>query len=165
MSEQAEIDGLKFAREARRLAGELDVAAMPRLQDSLFEPVGRVLYALAGMTDRHDHPIIEVTVHGTIPLVCQRCLERLDYELNRHSRLELVANAAQLPDVAAEGPESEAIATADVANVADLVEQEVILGLPLAPVHAKPCGPAPSPGEAKADSPFAVLRSLQQQRK
>jgi uncharacterized protein len=163
MSEQADIDGLKFAREAQRLAGELDLAAMSRLHDSLFEPVGRVRYGLTGMSDRRGHPIIEVTVRGTLPLVCQRCLERLDYELSRLSRLVLVAEPAALPDVAQEDPDSEAIAAADVANVADLIEQEVLLGLPLAPVHDGPCGPAVAP-EAKPDSPFAVLRALQQKR-
>lgn len=160
MLEQAEIDGLKFAREAQRLAGELDVAAMPRLQDSLFESTGQVLYALVGTMDRHGHPVIEVTVRGTIPLVCQRCLERLDYGLNRLSRLVLVADADALPDVAEEDPDSETIAAADVVNVADLIEQEVILGLPFAPMHESPCGLAPVP-QPRADSPFAVLRSLQ----
>src|SRR5690606_26105401 len=153
MSQQADIDGLKFAREARRLAGELDVAAMPRLQDSVFESTGYVLYALVGAIDRHGHPTIEVSVHGTIPLVCQRCLERLDYKLDRHSRLVLFASADALPDVAEEDPDSEAIEAADVANVADLVEQEVVLGLPLSPVHAQPCGPALTP-QPRGDSPF-----------
>src|SRR5690554_87005 len=99
MSEPALIDGLKFAHEAQRLVGELDLAAMPRLQDNLFEPAGCVRYELVGGIDRHDHPIIDVTVRGTIPLVCQRCLERLDHELNQRSRLVLVSEAAELPDV------------------------------------------------------------------
>ena len=42
----------------------------------------------------------------------------------------------------------------------DLIEQEVILGLPFAPMHESPCGLAPVP-QPRADSPFAVLRSLQ----
>jgi uncharacterized protein len=160
MSEQAQIDGLKFAHEAQRLAGELDVADLPRLQDNLYEPAGRVGYSLVGMTDRHDHPIIVVSVQGTIPLVCQRCLGRLEFALDRQSRLLLVGPDGELPDVAQEDPDTEAIAAAEVADVADLVEQEVLLGLPLAPMHAEPCVPAPPQPEAKAESPFAVLRSL-----
>ena len=131
MPEQALIDGLKFASEARRLAGELALAAMPRLQDSILEPLGCVQYALIGTSDRHGQPLIEVHVRGTVPLQCQRCLERLDYGLDRTSRLALVAPGAQLPDVAQEDPDTEAIAAAEVANVADLIEQEVLLGLPL----------------------------------
>jgi uncharacterized protein len=161
MSEPALIDGLKFAHEARRLAGELDLAAMPRLQDNLFDAAGRVHYELVGGRDRHAHPIIDVKVRGTIPLVCQRCLERLDYALDRSSRLVLVGDENELPDVAEEDPESESIPTAEVTNVADLVEQEVLLGLPLAPMHAQPCTPAAQAPEEKADSPFAVLRALQ----
>lgn len=163
MSEQALIDGLKFAHEAQHLAGELDVAAMPRLQDSIFEPAGRVRYALVGTTDRHDHPIIEVTVQGTIPLVCQRCLERLDFELLRTSRLMLVSAGNELPDVAEEEPDIESIPAAEVANVADLVEQEVLLGLPLAPVHDRACVDVPAPVQGERESPFAVLRSLKRE--
>ncbi|MGH8663903.1 MAG: YceD family protein [Burkholderiales bacterium] len=162
MSEQVLIDGLKFASEGRRCAGELALAAMPRLQDSIFEPAGRVHYALIGMTDRHGQPIIEVSVRGTVPLQCRRCLERLDYVLDRTSRLAPVAPGAQLPDVAEEDPDTEAIAAAEVANVADLIEQEVLLGLPLAPVHDGPCTPAQGPAAAKVESPFAVLRTLKQ---
>ena len=161
MSEQALIDGLKFACEARRLVGELALAAMPRLQDNIFEPSGHVHYALTGVTDRHGHPAIDVSVRGTIPLECQRCLERLDYELDRWSRRVLVAQGAQLPDVAEEDPDTEAIPAAEVANVADLIEQEVLLGLPLAPVHEQPCIAASKPDESKLESPFAVLRTLQ----
>ena len=160
MSEQALIDGLKFAAEARHLAGDLAVAAMPRLQDSVFEPAGRVLYELTGMTDRHGRPLVEVSVQGSVPLVCQRCLGRLDYELKRRSRLVLVDDAAMLPDVAQEDPDTESIPAAEVANVADLVEQEVLLGLPLAPVHAAPCVGRTDETQAPADSPFAVLRTL-----
>ena len=160
MFEQAQIDGLKFAREARRLDGELDVASLPRLHDDLYEPAGRVGYSLVGMVDRHDNPIIVVTVQGTIPLVCQRCLERFDFALVRQSRLLLVGPGGELPDVGEEDPDTEAIAAAAVADVVDLVEQEVLLGLPLAPMHAGTCGPAlPQPGP-EVESPFAVLRSL-----
>jgi uncharacterized protein len=165
MPEQALIDGLKFASEARRLAGELALAAMPRLQDSIFEPAGRVQYALIGTSDRHGKPVIEVRVRGTVPLQCQRCLERLDYVLDRTSRLALVAPGTPLPDVAEEAPDTEAIAAPEVANVADLIEQEVLLGLPLAPVHDRPCAPAQAPAAENAESPFAVLRALKQKQK
>jgi uncharacterized protein len=137
---------------------------MPRLQDSILEPAGQVAYALIGTSDRHGQPVIEVRVRGTVPLQCQRCLERLDYGLDRTSRLALIAPGAQLPDVAQEDPDTEAIAAAEVANVADLIEQEVLLGLPLAPMHDEACAPAQAPAADKVESPFAVLQTLKQKR-
>jgi uncharacterized protein len=160
MSEQASIDGLKFARERGQLAGEMEVADMPRLQDMLAEGAGRVGYAVAGLVDDRGRPALDVAVQGTIPLICQRCLERLDFELERASRLVLVADSSELPDVSQEEPDSETIPAAEVADVRDLVEQEVLLGLPLAPVHEEGCIAAPaSPGQAE-ESPFAVLKTL-----
>ncbi|MCC7080244.1 MAG: DUF177 domain-containing protein [Burkholderiales bacterium] len=165
MAEQALIDALRFAREGQRLVGELDLAAMPRLHDSVVEATGRVHYVLSGLTDRSGDPVIEVNVRGTIPLLCQRCLERMDYALDRTTRLALVAEVARLPDVAEEAPDTEAIAAEDVSNVADLIEQEVLLGLPLAPMHAQTCIAARIADDARIESPFAALRTLKQKQR
>lgn len=160
MSEQARIDGLRFAREGARRSGELSVAGMPRLQDVLAEGIGTVQYCLAGAIDEQGRPTLDVSVRGTIPLVCQRCLERLDFELERATHLILVPDAAELPDVSQEALDWETIRASEVADIRDLVEQEVVLGLPLAPVHEQGCSKAEAPSEQRDASPFAVLKSL-----
>src|SRR6187402_277795 len=98
MSERATIDALQFAGEGGRLAGETELAHMPRVQDMLAEQSGRVRYEIAGRVDEQGRRVLDVAVQGTIPLNCQRCLERLDFELKRASRLILVSDAAELPD-------------------------------------------------------------------
>lgn len=162
MSEQARIDGLKLAREGGRLSGEVAIVDMPRLHDMLFEHSGSVHFTLVGTLDERDRPTLNVEVRGTIPLLCQRCLERLDFELQRRSRLVLVADDAELPDVSQEALDSETIRAADVSDAADLVEQETVLGLPLAPVHEQGCSAVESPERPQEASPFAVLKSLRQ---
>jgi uncharacterized protein len=160
MLEQARIDGLKFAREGGRLTGEVAVADMGRLRDMLFEQSGSVHYVLVGALDEHGRPTLNVEVRGTVPLLCQRCLERLDFELLRTAHLILVADDAELPDVSREALDSETIRAADLSDVSDLVEQETVLGLPLAPVHEQACSTAQSPARPQDDSPFAVLKRL-----
>jgi uncharacterized protein len=85
----------------------------------------------------------------------------MDFALDRRSRLILVASEQELPDVAQEDPNSETLPAAEVANIADTIEQEVLLGLPIAPVHPdSTCAPAATGIDSKVASPFAVLQSL-----
>ena len=129
------IDGLKFAREGQRLRGSVPVVRLTRIAEELFERAGNVSYVLAGRFDRNGKPAIEIEVRGLLALVCQRCLGRLDFEFERHSRLLLAVAGEALPSVDAEKVDTETVPVESVANVLDLVEQEVLLGLPLAPAH------------------------------
>ena len=161
MSGQALIDGLKFAREQQCLHGELEIAALPRLEDELFERSGKVSFTLAGSIDRHGKPVLAVEVRGTLVLRCQRCLGRFDYELARKSRLVLAAPGQRLPEVGEEDPETEAVPAESVGDIADLIEQEVLLGLPIAPAHAEgSCSTDAAVTTDRPASPFAALAKL-----
>lgn len=161
MSDQAPIDGLNFAREGGRLQGELAVARMPRLEDLLEEHSGIVAYVIAGSVNAQGRPVLDVRTEATLPLLCQRCLERMDYELRRNSRFVLVEGAQDLPDVSEEDPSIETMPADALTDIPDIIEQEVVLGLPIAPMH--PPGACESavkmPGDDKP-SPFAVLERL-----
>ena len=161
MSEQARIDALQFAREGRDLHGELAVTELPRLEDVVYERAGTVAYALQGSVDRRGKPVIEARIGGTLSLVCQRCLGRMDYELQRSSRFVLIEGSQTLPDVSDEDPSTENIRAEEMCDVADIVEQEVLLGLPLAPVHPEGlCEATPELPRDENRSPFAELAKL-----
>ena len=161
MSEQAQIDGLKFAREGRRLQGVLAVRELPRLQDLLADSSGKIDYTFAGSVNGRGKPVLDIDVSGSLALVCQRCLGRMDYELRRSARLILIEGGQPLPDVADEHPNAENIAAGDVSDVSDIVEQEVLLGLPIAPTHPdEMCDARPDLPRDEPRSPFAELSKL-----
>lgn len=161
MSEQAPIDGFEFAREGRRLEGEMAVSALQRLHDVVVDTSGAVRYRIEGSIDTQRRPVLDVTVEATLPLTCQRCLERMDYELKRRSRFLLVEGGEELPDVAEEDPETETMPVDALTDVADLVEQEVLLGLPIAPMHDEAaCDAVRALPKDESPSPFAVLEQL-----
>ena len=161
MSEQAQIDGLIFAREGRRLQGELAVRELPRLQDLVADSRGSIRYAFTGSVNGQGKPVLDIDVSGSLALVCQRCLGRMDYELQRRSRFILIEGGQPLPDVAEEDPNAENIAAGDVSDVVDIVEQEVLLGLPIAPTHADDmCEARPELPREMTPSPFAELSKL-----
>jgi len=161
MSDQAPIDALQFAREGRRLDGEVAVAGMQRLHDVLTETAGVVRYCIEGSINARRKPVLDVVVEATLPLTCQRCLERVDYPLKRASRFVLAEGDQELPDVAEEDPETETLPAEALADIDDVIEQEVLLGVPLAPMHPEgTCGAEPDSVRETRVSPFAVLEQL-----
>ena len=161
MSDQAPIDGLNFAREGGRLQGELAVARMPRLEDLLEEHSGIVGYVIAGSVNAQGRPVLDVRTEATLPLLCQRCLGRMEYELQRSSRFVLVEGDQDLPDVSEEDPSIETMPADALTDIPDIIEQEVVLGLPIAPMHPQgACESAVKMPRDDKPSPFAVLERL-----
>ncbi len=106
------------------------VAEFPRLEASLAEPVGE---ARGSVTFEQvlGVPVANIAVTADMRLVCQRCLQAMDWPVESRSRVALVpdlAAADRLPD----GLES-IIVENDRVSVRDLVEEELLLALPVVP--------------------------------
>ena len=137
MSAAAVIDSLEFARAEEELRGTLPVVGLKRLEDILFDSTGALSYVLSGGRDELERPRLELKIQGPLHLQCQRCLERLDYALDVSSMLIVVPEGTRLPDEIddPEGPDT--IEANPELDVAALIEDEVLLSLPLAPRHAE----------------------------
>ena len=134
MSAQTVIDSLEFARTEQILRGSLPIPGLTRLQDSLYDAVGLVDFVVQGGHDARRRPTLSLEVSGVLHLRCQRCLGQLDYPLQLAGTL-LLGNpgdtaAGELADEANEWIEASA-----QLDVASLVEDEIILGLPYSPRH------------------------------
>ena len=156
---QPTIDGFEFARHGRELRGDWPVADLPRLQDVVRSTSGAVAWSLKGVRDAMGRPALAVAVEGTLALTCQRCLETLEHRFRSESVLVLAHTEAEADadPVEAEGPEC--IVAGPEMPVRDLVEDEVLLALPLAARHER-CDGAAGEGRAKTNKPFAGLKGL-----
>ena len=153
------IDGFEFARAGSRLGGEWPVSDFPRLKDALYADSGTLHYALQGVPEEQGRPALHLSVRATLQLTCQRCLGAMDYELRAESALLLYPSEVELggPELDAGGPER--VVGGKEMAVHDLIEDEVLLSIPLAPRHEQ-CAARPA-GEAEArQKPFAGLRGL-----
>jgi uncharacterized protein len=159
MSAPTEIDSLQFARSREQRRGSVPVAAFARLSDVLAEPTGSVAYRLSGAVDASGKPELEVEVTAQLALVCQRCLEPFAVALERRTCFALVTCESDLRDPADEREGHETVLATEIDDVADLVEQEVLLALPLAPMHpdAQCSAFTPDAAEHRRSSPFAAL--------
>jgi len=152
-------DSFAFAREGRVLQGTLAISSLERLQDMLAVGSGEVTFRIEGLKGERGQSLLRLEVGGIIPLACQRCLEAIHFQLDVDSLLELIPADAELSQEELEDDTRDFLPVAGELDVAELVEDEVLLALPVAPRHER-CG---LPGAADAGeriNPFAALHGL-----
>jgi uncharacterized protein len=124
---------------------------LPMLAAPEGEAVGRVDFGREGRI-----AVAEVTVAAAVTLTCQRCLAPLVRRVEGHGRAALVATPAQAERV----PETLETVLAPEYRISlrDLVEEELLLALPLVPRHEdNSCAGdrAGTPGQGFAEEPPA----------
>lgn len=153
------IDSLEFAREGMHLVGEVPVHSLLRLKDVLADNEGSLAWSVSGKCDADNKPFLVIEVSGELHLICQRCLAALVFQLKIRSNLQLVAPGAAWPDEELEDDRVDPIEALEDQSVLSLVEDEVLLVLPIAPRHV--CCSLPGYAhESAAASPFAALSQL-----
>ena len=135
MAHQPVIDGLEFARTGSRLPGVCKIAGFERLRDVLRSDEGTLRYELRGIPEEQGRPALRLRLDGVLQLVCRRCLGALEFPLQLEVSLRLAATQAEVDaePLAAEGPES--IVADRKMQVHALVEDELLLAMPMAPRH------------------------------
>lgn len=94
-------------------------------------------------------PEISGSVSGSLGLSCQRCLGVLHWPLEVDFRLAVIEKEEDIDNVAE--PFDTVVAGSDGVRFAEIVEDELIGSLPLAPMHddSADCGGAPTLSENK----------------
>ena len=151
-------DPLEFARGRKSLEGDIALPQLEQLQDMLASTDGTVHFKLTGFVNEGAAPGLRCEVQGLLKLRCQRCLEPMDYRLQTDSSL-LLASDGQTQDE--DDPETpDCIPIQRDLPVAALVEEEILLALPMAPHHADDvCSRRPAADTGKLH-PFAALARL-----
>jgi uncharacterized protein len=117
------------------LRGELDVGVLTRLKGLLHSDAGSVSAEL-GFGQRRDGWLgVGLDYRADVELVCQRCLEPFRQELTNRVDV-VVADAAALPAATPEGFEPFEL-TDGRFKPAELIEDELIVAVPLVPKHAR----------------------------
>lgn len=155
------IDPGKFADSGERLEGRLPIRELVQLNDLVAKPDGTVSFSLLfGRNDR-GNVVISGDLSGELTVICQRCLNPMPLQINSRIHVGVVDEPEQM---AALPEDLEPVITEDrkVALVR-LIEEELLLALPLAPVHDLPDCPGSGlldTHTARKESPFAVLKDL-----
>lgn len=141
------------------LAGSVTVAELGRLADVLADVAGSLECELHGGRDGEGKLYLDLKVSGSLNLRCQRCLKSLPFVLDIGSRLMLVAPGEPWPDEDLSDDALDAIEGSRELAVLALLEDEVLLALPIAPRH-EDCRPPLAVDSEHRPSPFAALAKL-----
>lgn len=128
------IDCLEFARASRQVSGKFNANDSARLADILDPNFDAVQYDLQGGVEK-GRPVLRLKVAAVLRLECQRCLESFSLPLRLESELPLARNEAELARWESEDPMLEALLADDRLDVQTLVEDEILLSLPVVPRH------------------------------
>lgn len=164
------LDAWRMVAARRSFKGRLPLAAMARLRDLLADTEGEARFSLEFDQDVLQVPFAELRVDAELPLVCQRSLQRFLQPVSLVQRFGLIrgsedgmeaedAEASLLPDY-------EVLQLADdgLLRPAELVEDELILAVPLVPVQpgsesVERDWPVTAEEEVRTN-PFAALAAL-----
>jgi len=117
------------------LAGEIELKQLERLRELLDTDRGSVRASLGFRQQATGHVTVDMEFETTLALVCQRCLESLTHRVQEHVSLVVLqpdATEASAP----EGYEPVALSAGRLQPAA-LIEDELIVALPLIPRHAR----------------------------
>lgn len=159
--ESLEIDVFEFARERGSVSGSLPLARFERLAEAV-RGGSDVAFRFDGKRDEQARPAAHLQVAATLTLTCDRCGEPVDLPLDLASDFWFVHSEDELNGLPIANEDSEPLLGSKRFSLVDLVEDELLLALPISPRHAS-CG-AGGETEFEAESasrrPFAALASL-----
>jgi uncharacterized protein len=153
------LEGLEFAREGRRMAGSVPIASLSRLVDVVADSSGVIEWEVCGEQDREGKSFLVLQLTGRLGLRCQRCLGTVVERLSIASRLMLVVPGQPWPDDELAEDGFDAIDAGKEMALLPMIEEEVLLALPVVPMH-EICELPVADHEENEPSPFAVLAKL-----
>ena len=169
LPKQLDLRGL--AARGVEITGTLSSDDLPRLIEAglqVVEPGSATFRCRRDETGRY---VVEVQVRAQVVMQCQRCLSDMTLSLTPSALMACIwadEDASDLPDT------YEPLLVGEAADLSDIAEEEILLALPVSPLHETECKSAeqtaalredeavatslrPAPGE---ESPFAVLGQL-----
>jgi len=165
------IANLAFAKRNERLTAKLSLFDCSRLSAFLntdsskalnnFKPSATIEFNLSGKQGSHGQAFLSLTLQANLTCLCQRCLNELplklelsfNYQISDMVEADLMSAELDEPDDVDLQPISQHM------DVVALIEDELIMAMPIAPVHDHACASLSNQSGEKPN-PFAVLKTL-----
>ncbi len=155
-----------FTRLGQVVEGTARPLDLERLDEYLFSDDGEIHYRVTGSVstgaDGTRQRRLRCIITGWLMLECQATLEGLRHEVRTDSTLVLVASESELPPLEEESEDEDFIVAAQEFDLTALVEDEIILNLPMFPRAESTAETSSGQAESATgeESPFAALAVL-----
>ena len=161
MSDEYLIHPDQLSANPQVLEGTFLPGDLERLLESLANGDGELRYRVTARLDTLRRKVVSCIIEGFVFLTCQSSLEVFRYGIAIDDRLVLVDAESELPSIEEESETEDYLVADEPLDIRDLVEDAVLLALPMVP--RKPGLEAAKGGAGDAvrkESPFAALASL-----
>jgi uncharacterized protein len=151
------INNLEFAKNQLKLSDYLVIAELPRLAEILAnKDESSVQFELLGTGKQFRQPSLHLTIKASLVVKCQRCLDEMTVNLNLS--FDYLISNTEISE-AEDDDEIDWLEASHEMDVGELIEDELLLALPIAPTHAYDCSKLSTQSGDKPN-PFAVLKGL-----
>lgn len=146
--------------------GVLRPGDLENLAPELATPDGELRYRVHAALDGSNRRVIACIINGFVFLTCQATFTQFRHEVAIDDRLVLVGSESELPPLEEESDREDFVVATGPVDVRNLVEEAVILALPMVPRKpgVAPEADAPKASEADKPSPFAALAGLKREK-
>ncbi len=153
------INNLEIAKKQESLTGKITAKGCDRLIEGIDRTKQDDLdinYQLSGHASTFHLPSLHLTVSASLPLVCQRCLEAMQLDVT----LSFDYVISEEEPASFDGDDDvDWIEASREMNLNELIEDELLIAIPLAPTHDHACKPLKLESGEK-HNPFAALKDL-----
>ena len=158
------INNLEFTQKQLEVTDSFAPISLNRLAETLALQdknvhLATIHFTLTGDYKRFRQPSLHLHIKSQLPVICQRCLDEMlinldlnfDYLLSDSTINEIEANEVESSD------EIDWLEINSEMNMHELIEDELLLAMPIAPAHDGPCNNL-SMQIGEKPNPFAVLK-------
>ena len=157
------IDPKAFAVEKRRVWGSMQLDELDervRLHEFLSGRLASLQIQLQGGIDGLQRPYLDLDVKGSLPLICQCCMQPTVFDLDEQSRIVLFDDEESLDKAMQADEDLEGLVAEQELSVRALVEDQILMAMPYSPRHEACSMPTPPVAGQEKTNPFAVLAGL-----
>lgn len=116
----------------------------------------KIRYLLTGGASSYHLPSLKLSVDAVLTVVCQRCLSEMQLPLS--VEYDYVLSEVE-PEEFDGDDDVDWLEVSREMNLTELIEDELLIAMPLAPTHEHSCKPAKHESGEK-HNPFAVLKGI-----
>ena len=167
------VDPIRMAETGRILEGKMMLSRMGRLAEALvYQAEGEVSVSLQFGVDGQGIRFLRARARTELALECQRCLQPMSFPIDSTVQLAIIESQEEAELLPSEY--EPLVIGHEPLYLQDLIEDELLLALPIVPMHPKDQCPAgeqehqadepDEQEEAAKDNPFAALADLKLKR-
>jgi len=163
-----EIDPFRMAQSGLKLEGTVPISAMNRIAGSLSNNEGEASVIMNFDVDETGLSFMNGKFSAKLSLICERCMTEMSVDVDVECFLAIIKSERKVEGLT-ELYDPWIVENSDPILLSSIVEDELILGLPLVPRHKHACLPKEAwyrgddidqVIQEKRVSPFDVLASL-----